>query len=187
MLRPAWARDETFQPAGPPAWRFAPRLSPSVRGTIKPGFPNCTGTNRHSPYTLPLNNREHFDRVGRDAERHRQFADEFAVHLCVNAFSDGADSGCLQEADTLGILRHTAEHGEGEQPEISQTMRGVDEANLELRVLHSRARCDREFSAIMRSLSNGCECCRILLSTDFDGEALGFPAGKGFYTRVPER
>jgi hypothetical protein len=33
---PAWARDETLRPARPPAWRFAPRLSPSVRGTIKP-------------------------------------------------------------------------------------------------------------------------------------------------------
>ncbi len=64
MFRPAWAHDETLRPARPPAWRCAPRLSPTVRGTIKtatgsptttPVFSNPQARKRAQKFSLVLN------------------------------------------------------------------------------------------------------------------------------------
>src|SRR2546428_5824709 len=52
----------------------------------------------------------HFNRMRRDAERHRQAADDLAIHLCLHALSESARLRSTQERDALHTFGHTTEH-----------------------------------------------------------------------------
>src|SRR5437773_11309224 len=66
-------------------------------------------------------------------------------------------------------------------------MYGVDEADLELRLVHASAWCNREIAAIVWRLSHGGERCGVLLAVHFYKESLRFLTREGLEARVPKR